>query len=404
MLAHSDEVWVLTRSNNRGPIESESASRRPGLHFVYYDLPLWVLKLKKQAWFFYVYLVLWQWGAYRCAARLHRGTPFDRVYHVTFAGMLSGSFMGRLGIPFVVGPIAGGERAPFPLRRSMPLSRQFYELLRDAGILLQRFSPLARSAFASARQIFVTTPQSLRLVAPKWRHKTRVQLAVAIESRSRGNPLRKSANFPRFVFAGNLFHLKGVHLAIKALAETRDSLPGATLTLIGDGRDDRWLREMASRYGVADSVHFIGRLPRQLLLDSMSEYTALVFPSLHDSGGFVVLEALAAGLPVICLDLGGPGIMINDFCGIVVSTSGAAEAQVVNGIAKAMISIASMPAAGMEALSTGALARAKELSWTNLTACIMGDPGRGAAMQSGEAAKTEPSRDAGIDGWKRTGK
>jgi hypothetical protein len=111
MLAFADEVWVLTRSNNQAVIEADPLSNSDGLHFIYYDLPNWALKLKRYSCFTRAYFILWQWGAYREAAKRHREKPFDRVYHVTFASMQFGSFMGKLGIPFIVGPIAGGERA-----------------------------------------------------------------------------------------------------------------------------------------------------------------------------------------------------------------------------------------------------------------------------------------------------
>jgi glycosyltransferase involved in cell wall biosynthesis len=281
--------------------------------------------------------------------------------------MQSGSFMGRLGIPFIIGPIAGGERAPFRLRHSMPIHGKVRELARDIGILLQRYSPLTRPAYAAAERIFVTTPDSLRIIPPKWHSKTAVQLAIATHGRSAQNDKRRPPELPRFVFAGNLLYLKGVHLAIRALAKVIATIPDATLTLIGDGPAEGWLRVVAKRCNVAHAVKFAGRVPRQQLVNLFDSYTALVFPSLHDTGGMVVLEALSQGLPVICLDLGGPGIIVKGSCGIVVPTADADEAQTVTRIANAMISMATMPTAELDRLSTGAIARANELSWANLT-------------------------------------
>src|SRR5262249_17128782 len=48
------------------------------------------------------------------------------------------------------------------------------------------------------------------------------------------------------------------------------------------------------------------RMPPAELFELYDTHSLLLFPSLHDSGGFVVLEALSHGLPVVCLDLGGP--------------------------------------------------------------------------------------------------
>jgi glycosyltransferase involved in cell wall biosynthesis len=367
MSAFADEVWVLTRSNNRNVIEGDPSSRTSGLHFIYYDLPKWALRLKKQSWFFPIYLTLWQWGAYRTALMHHERNRFDRVYHVTFTGMVAGSFMGRLGVPFIVGPIAGGERAPLALRRGMPMLCRLRESFRDVGIIVQRYSPLIYPALAAAERIFVVSHDSLRLIPAKWHSKTEVQLSVGHFSEAFQRPERRPASPPRFVFVGRLLHWKGVHFAIRALAEARRMVPAATLTLFGSGPAERWLRDLAKKCGVADAVDFAGQAPRKKLIDSLHGFTALVFPSLHDSGGLAVLEAMSKGLPVICLDLGGPGIMVNRSCGVVVPTAGADETKVVASIANAMIHIGSMPVTEFESLSRGAIARANDLTWDKLT-------------------------------------
>jgi hypothetical protein len=62
--------------------------------------------------------------------------------------------------------------------------------------------------------------------------------------------------------------------------------------------------------------------------------------------------------------------MVNSSCGIVVLTAEADEAQIVAGVAKAMLSLGTMPAAELKRLSIGAIARANELSWTRLTEAV----------------------------------
>lgn len=366
MLPFADEVWVLTRANNRAAIEADPQSQSAGLHMIYSDPPQWALMLKRQSWFRPIFFALWQWGAYRVASRHHRNKPFDAVFHVTFASMQFGSFMGRLGTPFVIGPVGGGERAPLCLRQSMPLRNRATELLRDLGIVFQRCNPLARAAFRAATQIYVTTPESLRLVPRKWRAKTSVIPAIGTQGNLARKPERRNPDFPRFVYAGRLVYWKGAHLAIRALAIARKTSPSATITFVGSGQDERRLRDVAAQLGVAESVDFAGQLSRKQLADAFPTFTAMVFPSLHDSGGLVVLEALSEGLPVVCLDLGGPGIIVNNSCGIVVPTSHANEDRVVNDIAKAMASLGSISTEEFLRLSAGATARANELSWARL--------------------------------------
>lgn len=367
MLPFADEVWVLTRSNNRGVIEADPSSANPKLHFIYYDLPRLFRELKKKPWLLHAYFMLWQWGAYRAAVRHHRQRPFDCVYHVTFVSMLAASLMGRLEIPFVIGPIAGGERAPFRLRRSMPLKGRLTELLRDVGVVFQRCNPLTRAAYAAASRIYVVTPDSLRLIPKKWHFKTQVQLGVAISKHGMKTALRQPATAPRFVYIGRLIPLKGVHFAIWALAEARRTIPEATLTLIGSGPYEHWLRDIAKRSGVADAVEFKGLVPRIQLLESLDNYKALIFPSLHDTGGMAVLEAMTCGLPVVCLDLGGPGVLVNDSCGVVIPTAKTSESEISNSIAKAMIRLGGMSVQELRELSQGAIRRAEEFSWDRLT-------------------------------------
>lgn len=370
MRAFADEVWTLTRANNQSVIEADPASMDPKLRFLYYDLPPWAQRLKKRWWFLHIYFILWQWGAYRAAAKQHQKTPFDCAYQVTFASMLAASLLGRLGIPFVIGPVAGGERAPHRLRRSMPFRGKATELLRDVVIVLQRYNPLARSAYAAARRIYVVSPDSMKLVPRKWRAKTKVQLAIAIELPQEMYAKRAKLTNSRFVFIGRLLPLKGVHFAVRALAQIRQRIPDATLTIIGDGPYEKWLRGVVDRCGISNSVEFIGLLPRNQILNTLHQYTALIFPSLHDSGGMVVLEALSCGLPVVCLDLGGPGVLVNESCGIVVPTKGVTERQIEKAIGEAMVHLASLSDAERANLSQGAVARAAQWSWEKLAATV----------------------------------
>jgi glycosyltransferase involved in cell wall biosynthesis len=60
----------------------------------------------------------------------------------------------------------------------------------------------------------------------------------------------------------------------------------------------------------------------------------MMFPSLHDTGGFAVIEAMFNELPVICLDCGGPAVAVRDGCGIRVPVQ--ARDQVIEGLAAAI--------------------------------------------------------------------
>jgi len=90
---------------------------------------------------------------------------------------------------------------------------------------------------------------------------------------------------------------------------------------------------------------------------------AFIFPSLHDSGGTVVLEAQSFGVPVICLDIGGPATLVTHDSAIIVSTHHRSEADVVNGLANAIQHLADDELSRL-AMSMAAIKHAREdMSW-----------------------------------------
>ena len=123
-------VWVLTRANNRAAIEGV-LEREPGAESAlrYYDLPEWVCRWKNRAGLLRLYYLLWQWGAYGVAQRLCREDRFDLVHHITFGVFRLPSFMAFLGLPFVFGPVGGGESAPRAAEKDVPAARLLDRLL-----------------------------------------------------------------------------------------------------------------------------------------------------------------------------------------------------------------------------------------------------------------------------------
>jgi glycosyltransferase involved in cell wall biosynthesis len=121
-------------------------------------------------------------------------------------------------------------------------------------------------------------------------------------------------------------------------------------------------------------VEWIHWVPQAELGTLYSRHDAFLFPSLHDSSGTVVLEAMSHGLPVICFDLGGPGVLVTARSGIVVPTDGRGPHRLVDQLAKAMRAIVDSPDRRGE-LQAGALARARELTWTAAVQQLYGEGG-----------------------------
>lgn len=374
------DVWVLTRASNASAIMDGMAglSVAGNLHFLYYDLPRWISWWKKGRRGVHLYYLLWQWGAYCLAKKAHAKTPFDCVHHVTFVSARQPSFLGGLGVPFVFGPVSGGEHVPFRLRFGFGFRDWAVELLRDLANALARLDPLLRRTFRQASRIYVTSAES-RMFVPKvcW-PKTAISLAIgvdAVDGTKTAVPFSentKPGQGIRLLYVGRFLAWKGMGLGLRAFAALSQADPKARLTLIGTGPAGvRWQR-LAADLGIANRIAWRGWVSQEALLDIYGEHDVLLFPSLRDSGGMVVLEAMAKGLPVVCLDRGGPGVIVNDGCGRVVATQGLGRKAVIADLAKVLITLAGDIALRMR-LSKGAKDRVRAFSWKERVARIMAE-------------------------------
>jgi glycogen synthase len=110
----------------------------------------------------------------------------------------------------------------------------------------------------------------------------------------------------RWLFVGGLIPRKGVDLLVEAFATCRADEPALTLTIVGEGEMGAGLAERAAALGVAEAVTFTGAVPPPEALNLMRTHDLLVHPSRRETFGMTVVEAVAAGLPVLVTRCGGP--------------------------------------------------------------------------------------------------
>lgn len=373
LAALGHEVWVITRSANRTAIEAALGLREPSrLHFVYCDLPLWARSWKRLPGAIYLYYFLWQWLAFRRALRLNRARRFDYVHHVTFVSLRAPSFMGWLGIPFYFGPVSGGERVPRELRRTMRPRARAFEFARDCANFLVRFDPLMQSAFRRAQRIYLTSRDSLDLVPPRYHHKCEVRLAIGITQEELAFSGRKPASRGptlRCVYVGRLLEWKGLQIALLAMQRLKAQGVPAYLTLIGEGPARGSLQSLAEQLGIASQLAWLPWLPHDGVQRKLRDHDVFLFPSLRDSGGMALLEALEHGLPVVCTDLGGPATIVDNRCGRVIPTAGRTADVIADHVATHLGELACNRGL-RESLSIGARRRAREFDFRRLVESI----------------------------------
>ena len=366
LTAAGHEVWVITREANRRTIETRQGRESKGnLHFVYCDLPRWLRKWKRGGTGVHWYYALWQWCAYQVARRLTRSVQFDCVQHVTFVGLRAPSFMGWLGLPFVLGPVSGGESVPHQLRKGMSTQAKLREWLRNVANRAVPLDPMMRASFRRAQRILVTTEASRRLIPGAFQAKCEVQLGVGLNREYlgwTGPGSRSPAAALRVLYVGRLLEWKGVDFALRAVQALRHRGVAVRFTIVGSGPAEERLRRLARELELGNELRWLKWVSRPELDEYYYQSDLLLFPSLRDSGGMVVLEALAHGLPVVCTDCGGPGLIVNERCGRVVQTKDRCREEVVAGFTDEMDQLGRNRAL-LARLSRGARARAWEFDF-----------------------------------------
>lgn len=335
-MARFHKVTVLTRSNNRDVIEKGLAALPNGTpvpEFVYFDLPEPVIRIKKRFGLHKTYYIMWQREARRVVESLVKQRIFDILHHVTFATYRSTTAIWGFDVPSIWGPVGGIESVPLGLLPWSHPTSLALEILRNIDNLIEMtvLGVLRRRGLQSS--MVISTTREMQETFTQLGIRSRLMPTVGMHTGNLPPAKTTNRNAPlKLLYVGALLSLKGIDLMLEALAGTDT---GATLTIVGDGPYRRHLQRLAEKLGLQQRVRFVGKLPRNQVLDIYQSHDLFCFPSLHDTGGFAVLEAMSNSLPIVCLNVGGPRIAVGETAGIRVPVG--SRASVIHGLRQALL-------------------------------------------------------------------
>jgi glycosyltransferase involved in cell wall biosynthesis len=270
---------------------------------------------------------------------------------VTFGKYWSPSFLSLLPIPFIWGPVGGGESAPRAFWYSLGIKGMMAEMLRETARFLLETDPSVRLTVKRTCMTLAKTEETRVHLKRLGSNRVKVFGESAISTEELSQLSQLSQNLKKehateqitFISIGRFLHWKGFSLGLRAFAMAlqgsgQQGLKNAEYWLVGDGPEFRRLQDLVNKLGIASSVKFWGRLSREETMKKLVACHVLVHPSLHDSGGWVCLEAMAAGKPVVCLDLGGPATQVTHETGFKIFPGN--PAQVIREIGAAMVQLA----------------------------------------------------------------
>jgi len=149
----------------------------------------------------------------------------------------------------------------------------------------------------------VAVSPALATEATRWKADGRrvVYIPSGIDSDYTQNSHPEDGKGPVGLFVGQLVPRKGMDILVEAIAKLRNNK--ARFLIVGDGPEREKLLKQSASEGVSDRVHFAGYVREKELVDYYGRASFFVFPSLAESFGFALFEAMSHGLPTIASNL-----------------------------------------------------------------------------------------------------
>ncbi len=297
---------MLTHPRGQEAIESEiEAAGLTGLRVQYVELPRLLDPWRGNDSESCVRLrySFWQIAAFMHARRLLRSSSFDVVHHVTWASFSAPTLNHLLGIPFVLGPVGGGQTAPLSMRTYLGLKATIREGLRNLRVKFTGLNPLARLSIRRAHTVLTSNLETKAAVSAIGAKNVHVMLDAAIDPgwAPAEYPSRAWKKQKAVLWMGRLEPHKALNLAIEAFAKIADTTD-SELWVLGDGPLRADCQQLCRDLGVESRVKFHGWVPHTDVPALMMRADVFLFTSLRDTCPQPVLEAMAWGLPAVSLN------------------------------------------------------------------------------------------------------
>ena len=256
----------------------------------------------------------WHKDAYRKAMLLHSENRFDLAYQLNMIGFREPGYLWKLDIPFVWGPTNGFHSIPFSYIKGFKVKELIVQSLKHIANELQiKLSIRARKAAKKANIVWCVDNTAFKKMS-SWSANAELMQETGLNSLPEN--LKTSKNYDgvrclNLVWSGMVTPGKALEILIKALINLQDL--NFHLTVLGDGPTLLSIRKLAKP--IQDKITFAGWLSKSKAIDVVIQSDLLIHTSLKEGTTNSILEALGMGVPVICHDTCGMGVVINNLNG-----------------------------------------------------------------------------------------
>ena len=366
-----NKILVITRKNNEIKIKKYLKKNKilSIYDFYFFDLNIFFLKLKKILPFgLQIYYFLWQFYLYKNLKQNKFYKQYDTIHHITFGTFRGSSHLWKLNKNFILGPIGGHDLIPKVFKKEISFKSKILEFIREfINFLEMKFNKNLRYNLLKSKLILAKTRETKNFLKINLREKIKVKIASEIGlSNVNKNHKKLNINKINFLFIGRYIYIKGGDLILDAFKLAIKKNNNIRLNFYGEGIEKKRWKEKIFNYGLTNFIKINNKIKHSKIEKIYKKHDILVFGSLRDSSGNVVLEAMSHGLPVICFDTGGGRELVDNNCGIKIKIHNQrSKKEIIEKLSNIILKVASN-SLFYEKLSKGAIQKAKSRTWKKI--------------------------------------
>lgn len=277
---------------------------------------------EKHSAFHHMYYILWQHWAWLWVK--HSGIHFDVIHHVTMNDYRIPSELYKAkGAKVIWGPMGGAQVTPRPLKvyEKNQLVASFREFVNKSC----SWNPFYKKALRSYYKIYCINNETQKQISRIVGKDVPLMPELALRDEYKNLPIRKGNNdIFKIVFVGRLIGKKGIAFLVDALSLMPTDM-NWELLIFGDGDDHALIEKQIADSGIEKNVKLMGNRPLNQIAEAYQQADVFVLPSLRETSGNVLLEAMAYAVPIVAFDTSFCRLLKEVDCGVFVNTDQALE-------------------------------------------------------------------------------
>lgn len=277
---------------------------------------------EKHSAFHHMYYILWQHWAWLWVK--HSGIHFDVIHHVTMNDYRIPSELYKAkGAKVIWGPMGGAQVTPRPLKvyEKNQLIASFREFVNKSC----SWNPFYKKALRSYYKIYCINNETQKQISRIVGKDVPLMPELALRDEYKNLPIRKGNNdILKIVFVGRLIGKKGIAFLVDALSLMPTDM-NWELLIFGDGDDHALIEKQIADSGIGKNVKLMGNRPLNQIAEAYQQADVFVLPSLRETSGNVLLEAMAYAVPIVAFDTSFCRLLKEVDCGVFVNTDQALE-------------------------------------------------------------------------------